>query len=104
MPNASADRLSAVCLAARHHGPHDTGQLVGQRHDLARPALQQSLQPRAALALFRLDLSDHSSRAEHQQLAQSFVALARDAAQPVLASVEFCFGVRPSQAAKCRPE
>jgi hypothetical protein len=84
MASGSAHRLWPVSFAARHHGPHDTGHLVGQRHggDLARPALHQSLQPGTALVLFRPDVSDHGGRAEHQQLAQAFIALARDAAQP----------------------
>src|ERR1700755_768043 len=88
MPNGSASRLCAVSLAARHHGPHDTGHLVGQGDggDLAWPALHQSLQPGAASAMLWLHLSDHGSRTEHQQLAQPFVAFAGDLAQPVFAA------------------
>src|SRR3954463_6778045 len=43
----------AVLLTARHHGPGDPRQLVGQRHhrDVDRPALQQSGKPGRSFAV-----------------------------------------------------
>src|SRR6266446_4087547 len=80
---------TSVGLAAHHHGPDDTGHLVGQRHrrELLRLARQQSQEPRRCAA--RLGLPDHRGGAEHEQPAQALVALAADLAGPVFA----CRGV-----------
>ena len=43
-------------------------------------------------------------RADHEQPAQVAVALLGDRAQPLFASVEFCLGTSPIQAANSRPD
>ena len=53
----------------------------GDRRQLARAALQQRQQPCVGMPIVRLGQPDHRGRAEHQQLAQPFIALARDPAQ-----------------------
>jgi len=82
----SRERSSPICLAGRHHGPRDAGHLVGQsdRHQLARPALQQGQQPGRGAA--RLGVSDDRRGPEHQQLAQPLVAGPADAAHALLAA------------------
>ena len=122
--NGSAShRLRPVGLPARHHAlafqsiegdrwnlcqrrPDDPGHPVGQRHrhDLARLAGQQPQQLGCGMPLPRLDQSHHRRRPLHQQLAQPFVALARDPPMRCLPPVECPFGVSQIQAAKCRPD
>jgi hypothetical protein len=100
--SGSGDRRGTVCLTAGYHGPHDMGHLVGQRdrRELARTALQQAQQSGAGMPAAWFDSAHHDGCAEHQQLAQPFVALARDPPSRGLPAVDFCFGVRPSQAAR----
>src|SRR5260370_15033566 len=76
---------TSVGLATHHHGPDDTGHLVGQRHrrELLRLARQQSQEPRRCAAL--LVLPDHRGCAEHEQPTQALVALAADLAGPMFA-------------------
>src|SRR6202030_2514032 len=86
--NGSANRrLWPVGFSTRHHGPHDTGHLVGQGDggELLRPPLQQPQQPCGAKPMAWPGKLDHRGCAKHQQLAQPFIALARDPAQPGLA-------------------
>jgi len=52
----------------------------------------------------RLGKADHRRRTENDQLAQSFVALRLMRPCQRLPPDELSFGVRPSHAAKCRPE
>src|SRR5277367_3537334 len=69
----SRNGLAPVRLAALHHGPHRTGDLVGQRDSgqFARPALQQLQQPFVGLLVARpVCEPDYCGRPDHQQLAQ----------------------------------
>jgi hypothetical protein len=73
----------AIDLAAHHHGPERPGHLVGQRHgrELLRPPRQQIDQPGRLPA--RRGEADHGGCAEHQELAQTLIALPADPALPV---------------------
>ena len=97
-------RRLAVGLAAHHHGPDDTGHLVGQRHrrQLLRLARQQGQQPQRSAA--RLGGADHRGRPDHQQAPQIFVAGAADPTELLSPGGRVSRGVMPIQEAKCRPE
>jgi hypothetical protein len=86
-----------VRLSARHHGPHDTGHLVGQghRHQLARPALQQAQQPLAGqrwpgLASRTTAVAPSTSNVRNRSLPWREIPPSR-----VLPPVECCLGVSP---------
>ena len=51
-----------------------------------------------------LGIADDGQRASHEQAAEIAVALFADAAEPVLAPLECCFGTSPIQAEKLRPD
>ena len=51
-----------------------------------------------------LGVTNDGERAGHEQAAQIAVTLLADPAEPVLASLECCFGTSPIQAEKLRPD
>src|SRR5690606_17310076 len=76
----------------------------GDGYEPRRLALEQRRQPRIDRLWLGSGAADERGHANHQQPAQIAIAHARDPTKPLLASLQFCSGVRPSEAANCRPE
>ena len=76
-----------VALAASHHGPSHSGELVskGDGSDLGRPPRQQCRKPGPMLCAVDLGVADHGQGAGSEQAAQIAIALLGDTAELVLA-------------------
>ena len=83
------------------HRPHDTGRLVGHRHqdDIGGPARKQSFQPCRTPLLFAPGPQQNGSRTVNQELSQITVATLRYSPEPLLAATGVLSGNSPSQAA-----
>ena len=95
-----------IVLALGHDRPCHPGDLVGKRDggDLGVAPRQQCCEPGPVLGAMDLGIADDGQCAGHKQEVQIAVTSFADTAEPVLAPLECCFGTRPIQAEKLRPD
>lgn len=98
------DRLP-VALAACHQCPDHPGGLVGQRNrcNLGCSPRHQLHEPWPPGPV-PFGMADDRHGADHEQLSQVAIAGLGDAAELLLAPLEFCFGTSPIQAERQRPD
>lgn len=98
------DRLP-VALAAGHQGPNHPCSLVGERDrcNLGRSSSRQLHEPWSPGPV-PLGIADDCHSADHEHLVQIAISGFGDAAELLLAPLEFCFGTSPIQAERQRPD
>jgi hypothetical protein len=88
-----------VTLTSGHHGPGPPCNVVGKRDggDLGRLSRQQRRELRPMAGVMDLGVADDGECSGHEQAAQIAITLFADAAEPLVAPLECCFGTSPIQ-------
>lgn len=98
-------RATLVIFAISHDGPSNSRQLVGQRddHHPRWPARQQTIDPGRDLRPIPA-IADTRCRTRDQKTANLASPFFEILPRWTLPPVRDCLGVRPTQAARCRPD